>query len=69
MQDTHAFEYRCPSCGATNQFNLSPIRDMYQEHQEACAFCNKALSLVAADGIGGKINLIIDEIEPDQRIK
>jgi predicted RNA-binding Zn-ribbon protein involved in translation (DUF1610 family) len=69
MQSDDTLEYMCPHCGTINEFKLMALRDMYHEQQETCAGCNKKLSLTAADGIGGRVNLIVDSIEPDNAIK
>ena len=63
MQSNHALEYMCPYCGAINDFKLNTTRDMYHEQHESCSCCNKVLSLTAADGIGGRINLIVDALD------
>ena len=69
MQSDNALEYMCPYCGAINDFQLETVRDMYHEQHESCGCCKKVLSLTAADGIGGRINLIVDAIDIEAVIK
>jgi len=52
-----------------NDFQLETVRDMYREQHESCGCCNKVLSLTAADGIGGRINLIVDSLDAERVIK
>jgi len=65
MQSDSALEYMCPYCGAINDFQLETVRDKH----ESCGCCNKVLSLTAADGIGGRINLIVDSLDAERVIK
>jgi len=69
MQSDSALEYMCPYCGAINDFQLETDRDMYHEQHESCGCCNKVLSLTAANGIGGRINLIVDSLDAELVIK
>ena len=69
MQSDNALEYMCPYCGAINDFYLNSVRDMYHEQHESCGCCNKVLSLTAADGIGGRVNLIVDALDSELIIK
>ena len=69
MQSDNALEYMCPYCGAINDFKLDSLRDMYHEQHELCSCCNKILSLTPADGIAGRVNLIVDEVINDNVIK
>lgn len=69
MQSIKALEYMCPYCGAINDFRLNSARDMYHEQHESCECCNKVLSLTPADGIGGRINLIVDALDTELVIK
>lgn len=69
MRKDDTLEYLCPHCGTINQFKLDTLRDMYQEQIETCAGCSKPLALIAADGVEGAINLIIEELEQDLQIK
>lgn len=69
MQSDNALEYMCSYCGAINDFYLNSVRDMYHEQHESCGCCNKVLSLTAADGIGGRVNLIVDALDSELIIK
>ena len=69
MQSDNALEYMCPYCGAINDFYLNSVRDMYHEQHESCGCCNKVLSLTAADGIGGRVNLSVDALDSELIIK
>tara|TARA_Y100001968_G_scaffold333350_1_gene395686 strand:+ start:9747 stop:9989 length:243 start_codon:yes stop_codon:yes gene_type:complete len=69
MQSDNALEYMFPYCGAINDFYLNSVRDMYHEQHESCGCCNKVLSLTAADGIGGRVNLIVDALDSELIIK
>ncbi|CAD5249465.1 conserved hypothetical protein [Alteromonas sp. 38] len=65
MKPETTLEYMCPYCGAFNDFSEHTIRDMYQEQVETCGCCKKNLSLIAANGVEGRINLIISELETE----
>jgi len=67
MKTDSPLEYRCPYCGAVNEFAMLTLRDMYQEQVEVCGCCKKHLGLTAADGVEGSINLVISELESDVR--
>ncbi|WP_232368005.1 hypothetical protein [Alteromonas mediterranea] len=69
MESERTLEYMCPYCGAINSFQLNCVRDMYHEQHESCSCCKKMLSLTPADGIGGSINLIVDESDIENVIK
>ncbi len=69
MQSDGALEYMCPYCGAINGFQLETVRDMHYEQHESCGCCSKVLSITAANGIGGRINLIVDETDAEHIIK
>ncbi len=69
MQSDNALEYMCPYCGTVNEFPLERLCDMYHPQRESCGNCNRELSLTAAEGIGGRVNLIIDASESDKIIK
>ena len=69
MQSVKALEYMCPYCGEINDFQLNASRDMYLEQHESCGCCNKILSLIPADGIGGRINLIVDALDSEHLFK
>ena len=58
MKTDTPLEYMCPYCGAFNEFSEDTIRDMYQ----TCGCCKKNLSLTAANGVEGRINLVISEL-------
>jgi hypothetical protein len=66
MQSSDALEYMCPYCGAINNFERTAIRDMYHEQETSCDCCKKVLGLTPANGIGGKINLIIESLEAEK---
>lgn len=57
----------CPHCGAINEFALQTLRDMYKEQVETCLCCKKTVGLTAANGVEGKINLVISMLEADYR--
>jgi|TARA_B100001059_G_C17460284_1_gene391798 hypothetical protein len=42
---------------------------MYHEQVETCFCCKKKLSLTAADGVEGQINLVITELENELQVK
>lgn len=65
MKTDTPLEYMCPRCGAVNDFTLHPTKDMYKEQHPFCPCCGASLSLIAADGVNGSINLIVDELEND----
>ena len=65
MKTETPLEYMCPYCGAFNEFSEDTIRDMYQEQVETCGCCKKNLGLTAANGVEGRINLIISELETE----
>jgi predicted RNA-binding Zn-ribbon protein involved in translation (DUF1610 family) len=69
MQSDSALEYMCPHCGTINELRREALRDMYHEQHETCDCCKKMLSLTPADGIGGRVNLVIDAIESDKAMK
>ena len=68
MQGNDALEYMCPYCGFINNFKIAAIRDMYQEQETSCNCCRKTLNLTPANGIGGRINLIVDSVETDKPV-
>jgi uncharacterized protein (DUF983 family) len=69
MHGETGLEYMCPHCGATNTVQIGILKDMYTEQFDSCACCKKHLSLTPADGVGGKINLVIDGLDPDFRVR
>lgn len=69
MNKQESLEFLCPHCGIVNTIPIHALRDMYQEQVETCQCCGKNLSLIAADGVAGQINLVIGELENDLQIK
>jgi predicted RNA-binding Zn-ribbon protein involved in translation (DUF1610 family) len=69
MNKQDSLEYLCPHCGIINSFPLHALRDMYQEQVETCTCCGKDLSLTAADGIAGQINLVVGDLDHDIQAK
>lgn len=69
MNKNQPLEYLCPYCGVINAFELNSLRDMYHEQVETFFCCKKKLSLTAADGVEGQINLVITELENELQVK
>ncbi|NDW21087.1 hypothetical protein [Alteromonas hispanica] len=69
MHGESSLEYMCPHCGAINTCQIGILKEMYIEQFDACVGCKKHLSLTPADGIGGRVNLVIDAVESDNRYR
>ncbi len=69
MQNGKALEYMCPCCGEVNFLDIDCTKDMYKEKLEPCKCCKRILSLTAADGMLGRINLIVDTHDTERLLK